>query len=191
VPVLTFPLDEPVSASIAAELVKESVYIAPGIRDFALRDDNRLAEVTIDEAASPAAIEDKVRRYLGVMLARFRTIEPSIYAQYRRPGGGAYHADVFGELQRREWLFPVGAGAVSLAGPALALHRALDRLFARAYATEFATVARLRLLRLAPEHEHLRHPPGRGSRRHRSVPRSERGDGSLRAAARGELRAAR
>lgn len=141
-PVLTFPLDEPVSASIAAELVKESVYIAPGIRGFALRDDNRLAEVTIDEAASPAAIEDKVRRYLGVMLARFRTIEPSVYARYRRPGEGAYQADVYGELQRREWLFPVGAGAVSLAGPALALHRALDRLFARAYAAEFGTAAR-------------------------------------------------
>ncbi len=141
-PVLTFPLDEPVSASIAAELVKESAYIAPGIRDFALRDGNRLAEVTIDESASPAAIEDKVRRYLGVMLNRFRTIEPSVYGAYRRPGGDAYHADVFGELRRREWLFPVGPGAVSLAGPALALHRALDRLFARAYAAEFGTVAR-------------------------------------------------
>lgn len=141
-PVLTFPIDEPVSAAIAAELVKESVYIAPGIRDFALRDDNRLAEVTIDDGASPATIEDKVRRYLGVMLARFRTIEPSVYAEYRRPGEDGYHADVFGELQRREWLFPVGAGAVSLAGPALALHRALDRLFARAYAVEFGTAAR-------------------------------------------------
>lgn len=141
-PVLTFALNEPVSASVAAELVKESVYIAPGIRGFALRDDNRLAEVTIDDAASRGPIEDKVRRYLDVMLDRFRTIEPSVYAEYRRPGGDAYHADVFGELRRREWLFPVGAGAVSLAGPALALHGALDRLFARAYAAAFGTVAR-------------------------------------------------
>jgi seryl-tRNA synthetase len=142
VPVLTFPLDEPVSASIAAELVKESVYIAPGISGFVLRDDNRLAEVTIDDAASRPVVEDKVRRYLDIMLARFRTIEPSVYAEHRRPGAHAYHADVFGELQRREWLFPVGAGAVSLAGPALALHRALDRLFAKTYAAAFATASR-------------------------------------------------
>lgn len=137
---LSFPLDEPVSAAIAAELIKESVYIAPGVRDFALRDGNRLAEVTIDDGAPRAAVEDKVRRYLGVMLTRFRAIEPRVYAEHRRPG--AYRADVFGELRRREWLFPVGDGAVSLAGTALALHGALDRLLARAYAAAFGTVAR-------------------------------------------------
>lgn len=118
-------LPKAVDEDLAADLEKQSVYVSPSLRKLVVTSarDAVVIEMVDDNDAEARA---KVERYIEAMVSRFRKLPKKIFAENKRRDRGEYGRDVYGELRRRRWVLELGHGQVGLAGPALALMRALD-----------------------------------------------------------------
>jgi seryl-tRNA synthetase len=139
---LRFPLHYKIDKDTAGELVKESVYVSKDISAFYIDENMNAVVVETGAHADQQAISDKVERYLAAMLFGYREVEPKIYLRTTRKDSGPIASQIYDELQRRQWLFEIGAGHIALAGSALRLAEWIDRYAASYYADRFGAVAR-------------------------------------------------
>lgn len=125
--VITLP--KRAGGDLAQDLEKQAVYVAQGIRSLRVAGDGLTAQIDADDDASRADIEEKVTRYVGAMIARFRPLPQKVHHKRDRLENGPIVSDAFDQLVKRGWAIPLGTGQVGLAGPALAFSRALDERF--------------------------------------------------------------
>jgi seryl-tRNA synthetase len=118
-------LAKAVDEDLAADLEKQSVYVSPSVRGVRVNAARDAVDVDVIDDKDPEA-KAKVERYLDAMVSRFRKLPKKIFAENKRRDKGAYGHDVYGELKKRRWVLELGHGQVGLAGPALALMRAID-----------------------------------------------------------------
>jgi hypothetical protein len=111
---------------LVAELEKGAAYASASLRRFRVTPDRRAADIDC-EGGSEVEVAAKVRKYVGAMLATFRSLgEPVELDRSERFDNGAIVADTFAQLDRRRWVLPLGRGQVGFAGGALALKRFVD-----------------------------------------------------------------
>jgi seryl-tRNA synthetase len=118
-------LPKAVDEDLAADLEKQSVYVSPSVRSVRVAAARDAVEVDLVDDKDPDA-RAKVERFIEAMVSRFRKLPKKVFAENRRRDRGEYGRDVYAELKRRRWVLELGHGQVGLAGPALALMRALD-----------------------------------------------------------------
>lgn len=116
----------PLEEDLAAEVAKQAVHAAPGVKSFRWDAPRRTAHVELDANADTAAVEDKLRRFVASMVARHRPLPRQVLRTNLREGRGPLVADVEDQLAQRGFLRRLGPGQVGLSGPPLAFVRALD-----------------------------------------------------------------
>jgi seryl-tRNA synthetase len=122
----TFELARAIDDALAADVAKQGVYVSPHIRDLRVREDMQAVTFHVDGGADLADVHDKVARFVHDMVGRHRNLERRVLARHVRSGGAPSTRGVYDELVQRRWILPLGRGQVGLAGPALAMLRALD-----------------------------------------------------------------
>jgi seryl-tRNA synthetase len=127
----TFELPRAIDDDLAADIEKQSVYVAPNVRAVRVRDDRRAVSFTIDDGTNEDGARAKVDRFLVDMVQKFRKLSRKVIAKNERTKTRPLERGVYAELKRRRWVLELGRGQVGLAGPALALVRALDEECAR------------------------------------------------------------
>jgi len=137
---ITISLPKVVGEDLAADLEKQAVYASHLVRSLRVAADRKSVEVIGDDGAPEAEVRAKVERYLEAMVTRFRSIERKVLVQTQRKDKAPLETGVYEELKRRQWVFELGRGQCGFAGPALALHRALDDTFTRIGRERFAAV---------------------------------------------------
>jgi seryl-tRNA synthetase len=116
------PLDE----DLAAEVAKQAVYAAPGVKIFRWDAARRTARVEIEASADAVSVEDKLRRFVSTMVARYRPLPKHVLRTNARKDSRPLVADIEEQLAQRGFLRRLGPGQVGLSGPPLAFVRALD-----------------------------------------------------------------
>ena len=132
-------LPKAVDEDLAADLEKQSVYVSPSVRGIKVTAARDAVEVDVADDKDPEA-RAKVERFIEAMVSRFRKLPKKVFAENQRRDRGSYGHDVYGELKRRRWVLELGHGQVGLAGPALALMRAIDAQCARLGVERFGAV---------------------------------------------------
>ncbi len=116
----------PLDSDLAAEVAKQSVHAARGIRAFRWDAERRIARVEIEPEAAAPEVEDKVHRLLAAMAMRYRALpKKTLCANVRRDPAPLF-AGVEAAMIERGFLREAGPGQVVLSGPPLAFARALD-----------------------------------------------------------------
>ena len=137
---IKIPLARSIDLDLANDIEKSSVYVSPDLGSLRINQARDEVTIKLRATADPDAVRGKVDRYLAAMLAGFRKVETRVHIRHDRSKIIPRTPDVFGEMQRRGWLFEHGQGQVSLSGPPLNLVRALDARFAEIYRERFDAV---------------------------------------------------
>jgi seryl-tRNA synthetase len=123
---LIMELGRVVDLDLAADIEKQAVYVSTGVRELRVRDDRAAVTFVVDDGASDDDARRKVGRFLADMVNKFRKLSRKVLASHAREVPRPLERGVYQELLRRRWVLDLGRGQVGLAGPALALARALD-----------------------------------------------------------------
>ncbi len=126
---ITIRLPKKIDDDLAAEVEKQAVYAAPGLKRIKVTAERDAVEIESD--ADEAEVRPKVERYLDAMVGRYRKIPGKVLHKVERRDPAPLETDVYGELVRRGWAIELGLGQVGLSGPALALARHLDAQWRR------------------------------------------------------------
>jgi seryl-tRNA synthetase len=116
-------LDKDVDGDLADDLVKQGGYVSPHVRRVEVA--GRTVSYELDDDAPPD-VHEKIKRYLHLMVARFRKLPRRVIHTRARAAPRPLERDVSARLAALGWARPVGPGQVALAGPALRAFRAVD-----------------------------------------------------------------
>jgi seryl-tRNA synthetase len=122
----TIELARPIDPDLGADIVKQSVYVSPDVRDVTVSEDGRSVRFRLADAADRGAAREKMARFVDDMVTKYRKLARKVLASHARRDAGPLEADAYRELVERRWVLELGRGQAGLAGPALALARALD-----------------------------------------------------------------
>lgn len=127
---LKLPLPANMTAELAAEIEKQSVYVSAAISRMrvSLADREVQVEWTGREDQTSAA---KAERFLASMLASLdREVEAEVLVRNRRKNPEPLQRNVYRQLIDRGWVVELGHGQVALSGPALELARKISTICA-------------------------------------------------------------
>ncbi|MDB4980918.1 MAG: Archaeal seryl-tRNA synthetase-related sequence [Myxococcales bacterium] len=125
-------LDRELDGDLASDLEKQGGFVSPHVKHVQV--DGRAVNYELTDDA-PAEVHEKLRRYVDVMISRFRKIPRRVIHARTRRAPRPLERDVFARLVAAGWARDVGPGQVSLSGPALrALHAVDDHARALALA---------------------------------------------------------
>jgi seryl-tRNA synthetase len=114
------------SSELAAEIEKQSVYVSQHIRRMMVGADGVSVTVEHDGSEDEPTLRRKADRFLTSMVEGLRVIDRQVVAEVTRQDSGALETDVYEKLKSRGWVVELGLGQVALAGPALALAKAIE-----------------------------------------------------------------
>jgi len=134
---LRLPIAGQVDEDLASDIEKQSVYVSQALYKLRVDLSSSEVELTFRAGADVDALSAKVSRFLHAMVRGYRKIETTVHYTRQRPLPKPYVVDVFGELQKRGWLYEHSRGVVSLAGPALRLLEYIDASFEARYRAAF------------------------------------------------------
>ena len=109
---------------LAADVAKQAVYAAPGVKSFVWDGPRQNARVELESGADPAGATDKLRRFVSTMLAKHRQLPKQVLRTSPRKVSRPLIGDIEDQLARRGFLRRLGPGQVGLSGPPLAFLRA-------------------------------------------------------------------
>ena len=135
-------LDVPraISVEVAADIVKESVFVSPWLERMTISVDLTKAHLHLRPAAPLGEVIDKATRYLDAMSKQRSGFDTKVFVQTTRRDGGDFERDVNAGLVSRGWMHDYGKGQVAYSGPVLALARLIDEQAAALYKREFGAV---------------------------------------------------
>jgi len=116
----------PIDDDLAADVAKQAVYAAPGVKSFRWDGPRQNASVELEAGADAAVVEDKLRRFVSTMVAKYRRLPKHLLRTNTRKVSRPLIGDIEDQLARRGFLRRLGPGQVGLSGPPLAFLRTLD-----------------------------------------------------------------
>ena len=114
------------SSELAAEIEKQSVYVSQHIRRMTVGADGVSVTVEHDGSEDEPTLRRKADQFLTSMVEGLRVIDRQVVAEVTRQDSGPLETDVYEKLKSRGWVIELGLGQVALAGPALALAKAIE-----------------------------------------------------------------
>ena len=136
---LSLPLQRAIDPDLAADVEKQAVYAAPELRKLRVVDGTSV-EIECEDGASEDALRGKLERYLQTMVAKYRKLDRKALQKMERRDRAPLQRSVYEELKRRGWVLELGRGQLGLAGPALAVARAVEQQAAKLGREQFAAV---------------------------------------------------
>lgn len=124
--ILRLPAAGDWSPDFAAEIEKQSVYVSQHIRRMVVGTDRVSVTVEHDGSEDEPTLRQKADRFLTAMVDGFRPFDRNVIAEVARRDSGPLETDVYEKLKAKGWVVELGLGQVALAGPALALAKAIE-----------------------------------------------------------------
>lgn len=111
---------------LAADVAKQAVHAARGVRSLRWDAERRVARVETDGDAEGGEALDKVRRLVTGMVSRYRPLPKKVLCTNARKDRGVLVGDIERRLAARGFVRELGPGQVALSGPPLAFAKVLD-----------------------------------------------------------------
>ncbi len=119
-----------IDSHLAAEIVKESVYVSPYLAQLSVDDGLQGVTVEVSDFSRKEEVEGKLGRFLEAMLKSQHSFDTKLFIETKRKDLGPYEVDVHSKLLRLGWLYDYGQGCSAFSGPLLNLANHIDS-FAR------------------------------------------------------------
>jgi len=135
---LSIELDGDVDEELAADIVKESVFVSDHLQSLVVNDNKIEFEISCKVESEIEAVEQKVKRYVNAMVTGHRAVPEHVLAESGRKKCSSIDNDVFEKLLRRGWVSKIGDGHLSFSGPALNLFNYIDHCISTTYEEVFS-----------------------------------------------------
>ena len=135
-------LPRQIDTQLAAEIIKESVYVSPYLERLSVDDGFHGITAEITDASRKEEVEGKLSRFLDAMLKSQHSFETRVFVETKRRDTGDYESDIHAKLLSRGWLYDYGQGCSALNGPLLNLANHIDSYARQLYHRSFDVVDR-------------------------------------------------
>ena len=137
---VTLELPRKVTAEVASDIEKESVFVSPHLERITVSDDLATATLNLRDHAHTEEVVDKATRYLAAMSKHMSGFDVKVVLETSRRDDGPYESDTYAKLIERSWVHDYGKGQVAYSGPVLKLARFINTMAGRLYGEVFNVV---------------------------------------------------
>ena len=137
---VTVDMPKQVDPEVAADIVKESVFVSPYLERITVSEDCKTAVLHIRDAEHTDEIVDKANRFLTVMAKQRTGFDIKTYSENDREDDGPYQTGVNEEFVKRGWVYDYGKGQIAYNGPVLKVARLVNEIAGKLYEEHFNAV---------------------------------------------------
>ncbi len=137
-----YHVDLNVSNEFASEIQKESAFVSPYLSYFEIFLDENIVKFEVSDLTKIEEVKGKVASFLDAMLRAYRESEDRILFHKVRSEDSRFYENVFQVFQQRNWLYEIGPGHISLAGPPLKFISYFDSIVKKIYEDRFSVIER-------------------------------------------------